>query len=470
MNNANDEQGRDLHYAAVKRVLVVVLVFNLLITIIKIILGLVSGALAVVADGFHSLVDSSSNLVGLAAIRLAGRPADDDHPYGYRRYETLGALAIGGMLLVAAWEIGSAIVDRFSQGSVPEITQTTMGLIALTLPINVLIVVLETRAAKRLNSEILLADAKHTMTDLYVTASVIFSLFGVWLGWAWLDMVVAGVVVVMILRAAFTVLGDTAKWLADANVVDASTVEGIARGAPGVRYVHRVRSRGTRDSAFVDLHVKVDPGMSTSQAHAIASEVERRLVAEMPTVSDALVHIEPAQMINNNPWGRMANDMRHIADGMGLGLHDLHIHMTEEGGYTVELHLEMSGEITLGEAHNLADEFETKIKQRWSQAEQIITHLEPVQQVVFLPDDSPDPQYEASIRDVLATTLGPEEIGEVLVYHYGGHLGVAVKVFRPASLSLAEAHASAEQIEVDLVKQVPGLQRVTLHIEPEHGE
>ena len=134
---------------------------TLSITLLKITLGLVTGALVVIADGFHSLVDSSSNLIGLTAIKLAERAPDDRHPYGYQRYETLGALAIGGLLIAAAWEIIQSVFDRFIQGAETEITMLTVVLMAITFPINLGIVIYETRAGKRLNSAILLADATH---------------------------------------------------------------------------------------------------------------------------------------------------------------------------------------------------------------------------------------------------------------------------------------------------------------------
>lgn len=108
-----------MNYRSVRRILIVVLIANLAVTVVKITLGLLTGALSVVADGFHSLVDSSSNLIGLAAIRLAQRPPDDKHPYGYNRYETIGSMAIGGLLLVAAYEIGRAVVERVFSGTTP---------------------------------------------------------------------------------------------------------------------------------------------------------------------------------------------------------------------------------------------------------------------------------------------------------------------------------------------------------------
>ncbi|MBI4770866.1 MAG: cation diffusion facilitator family transporter, partial [Chloroflexi bacterium] len=190
----------------VTRILWLVLGLNLPVTAVKLAIGFSTGALAVVADGFHSLVDSSSNLVGLAGVWAAARPVDANHPYGHRRFETMATLSIGVLLLAAAWEILRAIVERLTGGPPPEITPTTLLVVALTLPVNLAIVAFETRAGRRLNSQILLADATHTRTDVYVTLGVLASLLGALLGLAWLDMVVAAVVVGVIVRAAWHIL------------------------------------------------------------------------------------------------------------------------------------------------------------------------------------------------------------------------------------------------------------------------
>lgn len=456
------------NYNAVRRVLITVLIANLSVTVIKIGLGLFTGALAIVADGFHSLVDSSSNLIGLAAINLARKPADDRHPYGYRRYETLGALAIGGLLLVSSYEIGEAIVNRIIEGAAPVITPLTFILVFLTLLINVVVVVLEVRAGKRLNSEILLADAKHTQTDLYITISVLLSLVGVWLGWIWLDVIVAGVVVALIVRAAFEILIDTSRWLTDEIVVDPEAIEEIAYGAPGVRFVHRIRSRGTRDAAFVDLHVKVDPGMSTSQAHAVASEIEKRLAAEIENITDALVHIEPAGKQRFTDWERISHDMRKSADGMGLGLHDLHIHSNNEGFYTIEVHLEFKDDVSLGEAHQMADKFEEGIMKHWSRAAQIITHLEPLPERLLLPGEEIDSDEITRIRARLLTHIKSDQLIDLQVFSSGEHLHAAIKMSLPPNLPLIHVHTFTEMVETDLLKQIPILSRVTLHVEPKN--
>ena len=453
-------------YAPVRRVLLTVLVANIAVTIVKIGLGFVTGALAVVADGFHSLVDSSSNLIGLAAIRLAERPADKTHPYGYSRYETMGTLAIGGMLIVAAYEVTEAIISRLTSGVTPEFTPLTFWLIVLTFPVNLVVFLLERRAGRRLNSDVLLADASHTRTDLFVTLSVIASMLGVTLGWEWLDLLIAAGVVVMIVRAAFDILRRAASTLADHIVTDPKEVERIALTVPGVVFVHQIRSRGAPGAGFVDLHVKVHSGMSTEMGHAIASEVERRLRQELPEVSEAMVHIEPAK---DRPslMDRIRYDLRQIADGMGLAFHDLHVHAEDDGSYCVELHLEMPSNISLGEAHEMADAFEARVAAQATRPFKLIAHLEPIPGQVLYPDPDTPPELRKEIQDMILKRMGAESLRELSTYRLGQRIGVAAAVTAPASSSLAEAHQLTETIERELLNAFPEIHRVTVHVEPE---
>ncbi len=453
-------------YAPVRRVLLSVLVANILVTVLKIALGLVTGALAVVADGFHSLVDSSSNLIGLAAIRLAERPADRSHPYGYSRYETMGSLAIGGMLLVAAFEVSEAIVGRLLSGDVPELTQLTFWLIALTFPVNLAVYALEHRAGKKLKSDVLLADASHTRTDLYVTLSVVAGMVGVQMGWAWLDLVIAAGVVVMILRAAYDILRSAASTLSDHIVTDPKKIERIALSVPGVVFVHHIRSRGSPGAGFVDLHVKVNPGMSTEMAHAIASEVERRLREDLPEVAEAMVHIEPAKD-RSSMMERIRYDLRQIADGMGLSFHDLHVHAEDDGSYSVELHLEMRSDITLGEAHALADDFESRVAAQASRPFRLIAHLEPIPNKVLYPELDTTPELQREIHEIILKRTGEKQLREFQTYRLGQRVGVSAAVTAPASSSLAEAHNLSEAIERELLNKFPEIHRVTVHVEPE---
>ncbi|MGQ0604801.1 MAG: cation-efflux pump [Anaerolineales bacterium] len=452
----------------VRRVLWMVLALNLGVTAVKLAMGVSVGALAIVADAFHSLVDSSSNIIGLLGVWLAARPADDNHPYGHHKYETVATAAIGALLLVAAYEIGSGVVERvLTRGTPPSISPLIFGLMTATFFVNLLIVWFETRAGRRLNSPVLLADATHTRTDLFVTLSVLASLIGTALGWGWLDAVVAGFVVLLLVRAAFEILRSTSQTLTDVAVVNPTDVERIARAVPGVASATDVRSRGRTDAAYVDLHVKVDPAMTATQAHNVASEVEQRVASELPGVMETLVHVEPRDSART-PWETFAHTLRGLADALGLGLHDLHAHAEKAGGYSLEMHLEMDAALTLGEAHTSADEFERRVRTALPEVRGLVTHIEPLP--TELPDETGTVARRADLRRRITQFVdgvaGPGACHDVHLHNVGGHLTATLHVTQPAEQPLTRAHALAEDIEQRLHAEIAGLHRVVVHVEP----
>ena len=171
--------------------------------------------------------------------------------------------------------------------------------------------------------------------------------------------------------------------------------------------------------------------MSTSQAHALASEVEYRLKNEISNLADALVHIEPARFEESNDWERVAYGVRQIADGMGLGLHDLHIHVDSNGEHVIELDIEISGDITLQEAHNIADEFETRVFSYWPKAKQVITHLEPLVDVMLYPVETSDETFRRNVINFLENNLGPDSDLKVQALVVDGQKRLAITLSMP---------------------------------------
>ncbi|MBI4772116.1 MAG: cation transporter, partial [Chloroflexi bacterium] len=229
---------------SVRRVLWIVLALNLAVMLIKLGVGMASDSLSVIADAFQSVVDAASNVIGLLGMWVSARPADENHPYGHYKYETIAALGLGAMLLAAGYEIGKGVIARFL-GTAPglEITPLTFGLMGFTFLVNLGIVAYETRAGRQLQSQVLLADAAQTRTNLWVTVSVIGSLLGARLGWVWLDPTVAVVILGLLFRVAFDILRSTSEVLTDVAVANPNEVKRIALGVPGVRFVSGVRSR-----------------------------------------------------------------------------------------------------------------------------------------------------------------------------------------------------------------------------------
>ena len=161
----------------IRAVLWTVLALNVLVAVAKMAWGLVSGSVAMLADGFHSMFDGVSNIVGLVGMGMAARPADRDHPYGHGKYETYASAAIGAMLVFAAYRVGSAAVERLRHGGEgPNVTAMSFAVMIGTLAINITVTLWERRAGKRLNSSILVADASHTSSDVFVSLGVILGL------------------------------------------------------------------------------------------------------------------------------------------------------------------------------------------------------------------------------------------------------------------------------------------------------
>lgn len=459
------ERARD-----VQQVLLHVLLLNVFIAVVKLALGFATGALSVIADGFHSIIDSSSNLVGLIALRIAAQPPDADHPYGHHKYENIATFAIGGLLLLVAWEIGKGIVERlFSGATVAHISLIDIGLMAGTFAVNLGVVWYETWRGQALKSDFLLADAAHTKTDLYVTISVVISLIATWLGFSWVDLLVATAVVLLIVYAAYEILKRTAYVLTDATVVQPDLLEHTATSVKGVQYAHRARSRGSAEAAYVDLHVKVDPAMSTTQAHAIASEVERKIKADVAGVVDAVVHIEPSKNPTPSIWEGLTVRIRAEADAMGIGIHDLHVHEEKSGAYHVELHTEVPAHLSLQEAHDLADELERRIRAAIPQVGEVTSHIEPLPEAV--PDEEApiDESYErmkVRIAKLTNAITGYGTAHSVQVHLVDGTLTATVHIILPGSEPLVRAHALAEEIERNLLTRLPRLKRVNVHVEP----
>ena len=190
-------------YTEVRSVLVRILFLNLAVALAKIVFGQLSGSISILSDGFHSLTDGASNVVALVGLRLAQKPPDANHPYGHRKFETLAAGGIALFLLIVVVEVAQAALVRFRSGGAPSVTAASFAIMLATLAINIAVVRSERKAASRLSSELLLADARHTQSDVLTSLAVIAALAGSASGYPILDPLAALVIVGFIGYAGF---------------------------------------------------------------------------------------------------------------------------------------------------------------------------------------------------------------------------------------------------------------------------
>jgi cation diffusion facilitator family transporter len=281
-------------YKAINIVLAEVLSLNLAVAFAKLGLGYLTGAVSIVSDGIHSLTDSLSNVVALLGTRVARKPPDADHPYGHRKFETMSAAMIGAFLLVAMIELAREAWQRLNtQHAGPQVTTGAFLIMLGTLVVNVLVTTFERRAGNRLKSEVLLADATHTRSDIFTTLTVLVALAGTKLGYPLLDPMAAIVVVGFIGHAAWEIFKGATDVLGDRIVIAEDDVRAVVMSVPAVMGCHEIRTRGSADYVFLDLHVWMPSKTLLDQAHAVSHEVKDRLMTRFPQIRDAVIHIEP---------------------------------------------------------------------------------------------------------------------------------------------------------------------------------
>ena len=276
------------------RVLGGVLVLNLLVAIAKIAFGYASGAISILSDGFHSLTDAASNVAGLIGVYAARQPPDEDHPYGHRKYETVAAAAVTVFLALLVIEVARNAFNNLTGRSVPpEISTASFVVMLVTVAVNLAVVAYESRAATRLGSEVLMADALQTRSDVWSSLTVIAALIGARLGLPILDPLAGLVVAGFIGYAGFQVARTTTGILSDRIVISDADLQRVVMSVPGVIGCEKIRTRGSTDHVFLDLHVWMPPDMSLHDAHDLSHVVKDRLMTRYPQIADAVIHIEP---------------------------------------------------------------------------------------------------------------------------------------------------------------------------------
>jgi cation diffusion facilitator family transporter len=270
-----------------------VLVLNLAVALAKLVLGYATGAVSVVSDGFHSLADSASNIIGIVGIRAARKPPDADHPYGHRKFETLAAAGIFVFLILAVFEIGRAALKRLASPAPPEISWLSFVILIATLLVNLWVVRYESREGRRLSSELLLADATHTRSDVFATMGVLASLTVVAFGYPLLDPIAGVAIAILIAHTSYEVARDTSGILSDRVAIDEGDIRRVVMSVPEVLGCHHIRTRGPVDHVFLDLHVWFPADSRLADAHAWSHVVKDRLMEKYPHIADAIIHIEP---------------------------------------------------------------------------------------------------------------------------------------------------------------------------------
>lgn len=279
--------------SGVRRVLGGIFLANIIVVIVKFTVGLETNSLAVFGDALQSSVDAVNNLFALFVVRLASKAPDEEHPYGHAKFETLGALLIALLLALSIFELVRGAIGRLLIGA-PALNVSPVALVLLVFSVivNTWVVWFETRAGRRLNSDLLLADALHTRTDVFITLGVLTGLALARAGLAWADPVLAIIVAVLVGRAGYAILRRSIPSLVDERAFDRATIQQEAERVAGVVSAYSIRSRRAGDHQFAELTIAVNGTSDVASAHRIADQVEDRLRDNLH-LDEVTVHVEP---------------------------------------------------------------------------------------------------------------------------------------------------------------------------------
>nr|WP_295970149.1 cation diffusion facilitator family transporter [uncultured Bacillus sp.] len=281
-------------FKKVQLVLFVILLANLIVAVLKIVIGSIIQSASMTADGFHSMSDGMSNVVGLIGIRLAMKPKDLDHPYGHNKFETLAGMFISAMLFFVGGKVIYDAMDRFRNPVEPDISMSSLIVMLITLGINIFVSVTEYRKGKELQSPILISDSMHTRSDIYVSIGVLATLIAVKLGMpAFIDPIASLVVSGFIIHAAYEIFRENSDVLVDRSVANSEEIRSLVMSFHQVRDAHKIRSRGSYHACYIDLHILVEPDLSTEESHALVHAIEEIIKEKVNPNAEVLVHVEP---------------------------------------------------------------------------------------------------------------------------------------------------------------------------------
>ena len=447
------------------------------LTAMKIVVGLLTHSLGILAEASHSGLDLIAAGVTYLAVRASGRPPDTEHNYGHGKIENLSALVETLLLLgTCAWIVYEAIDRLFVKDVSIEVTYWSF----IVMLVSIIIDFTRSRAlmktAKKHNSQALEADALHFSTDVWSSAVVIGGLAIVWVGQKlitnsptlsdWLshaDAVAALGVSVIVVYVSIRLGRRTINALLDSAPKGISAdVESELSRLPGVSGVKRLRLRQSGPATFVDVTLSVPRTASFEESHNIATRAEIAVQQLLPR-SDVMVHIEP--IVDNEK--SLVERVRSVAARHGMNVHSLQAHDVA-GHMSIDMHAEVPDNLTVVAAHKRITELENALKSESPELDSIIIHIEPMGEKGVRAADSP-----ASLKDmqdeIKKLTLNLPRVIDchnISIFHYGSELSVSFHCTLSPDLPILEAHELTIEMENLLRERFPHLKRVVIHVEP----
>ncbi|ESQ81893.1 cation diffusion facilitator family transporter [Asticcacaulis benevestitus] len=436
-----------------------------LMTIGKLIVGILTGSLGLISEGVHSLLDLAATIMTYFAIRIGDKPADENHPYGHGKVESVAALAETGLLfLTSGWVIFEAVKRLFKPEVKVDVTWWSIGVIVLSIGIDLWRAAELTRVAKKTNSQALAADALHFSSDALSSGVVLVGLVCVALGWAKGDAFASLGVAAFVCLAGWRLGRQTINSLIDTAPEGASDrIKAIIADVPAILHVNHVKVRPAGSVAYATIDIAVSRSLSQERLAKIRGEITKSVQAQMPEV-EAMVVAHPIALDTETLHDRIMV----VAANHQLSVHHITIHQSPRG-LSVSLNLEVDGQLAMSEAHEIADHFERHICNEVGEEIEIETHIEPLIPSTLDGTDIGAGNL-APLQDFIETSLSRiefvKDVHDIRARSTGKGLIVLFHCHVDPDVSVSIVHQKLDEMEVELKKQWPETWRVFGHTEP----
>jgi cation diffusion facilitator family transporter len=436
------------------------------LTIAKGIVGFSTGSLAILSEAAHSLIDLGAAIMTYIAVRISGKPADEEHHYGHGKVESVSALGETALLFLLSgmviWEAGKRLLEH--EQHVVVATYWAFGVMAASVVIDFFRARALSRTAKKTRSQALEADALHFSSDLWSSLAVLAGLAGVHFGLAWADSGAAILVAVLVCSAGWRLGRRTIETLTDtAPVGAAEQITSIAENIPGVVAVKQVRARGVGDKTFIDMIVAVSRTLPLDRVSAIRGEVASALSRQIPG-AEPIVTTDPVALDSETVLDRVMV----IARNRALAVHHVTVH-TIRDRLAIALDLEVDGRLSLADAHEIADGLEEAIAAELGTGVEVETHIEPLEPAYALGREAPPERViavQAALAELATQDRALRNIHDVRVRETDEGEIVNFHCDVDPDLSVQTAHEKVDALERALKQYSSLIKRVIGHAEP----
>ncbi len=430
------------------------------LVVLKLSVGLATHSLGLVSEAAHSGTDLVAALLTFFAIRVASRPADVSHQFGHGKAEHLSALAEAACLVLVSLFISLRSIERLTGRTETHVTVTWYALLVIivVIAIDASRALVSFRTSRHYESAALASNALHFSGDLVGSVAVLVGLLFARAGHPDADPIAALFVGVLVLLAAVRLMKVNVDVLMDTAPADAeaAAIAAIAAMQPAVE-LRRLRMRQAGGRQFADVVIGVPPGAAVGQGHAAADAVEAAVEGALPN-ADVVVHVEPIE-------DATLRERAHAAAIGVPGAREVHnIMLVDVDGRTeLSLHVKLPGELSLDEAHEIAEQLESAIRAAVPEVAGVQTHLEPLAETRAASEVEIDGR--AVVRRVVEEVTGKEP-RELRFFRTEAGLVAFLTLGLDGSSRLEDAHARASEIEERIRRERPDIADVIVHTEP----